>query len=91
MNGLFYPSGNYKMKVNRIHFSRHAGPEEPAPYSIRGHPENLERTGCARSPRSLRLSSVARLESIPMKIGAGMTILIEGTIYEQTILIALPG
>jgi hypothetical protein len=37
------------------------------------HPENLERTGCAHSLRSLRLPSVARLEFIPMKIGAGMT------------------
>jgi hypothetical protein len=45
------------------------------------HPECLETTGCARSLRSFRLPSVARLEFIPMKIGAGMTILIEGTIY----------
>ncbi len=37
------------------------------------HPEVLEKIGCARSLRSLRLPSVARLESIPMKIGAGMT------------------
>jgi len=49
---------------------RHAGLDEPAPYLIRGHPEGLESTGCARS---LRLPSVARLEFIPMKIGAGMT------------------
>ncbi len=41
----------------------------------------IERTGRARSLRSLRLPSVARLEFIPTKIGAGMTILIEGTIY----------
>ena len=46
---------------------RHAGLEEPAPYLIRGHPKNLERTGCARSPGSLRLPSVARLEFILMK------------------------
>jgi len=36
-------------------------------YLIRGHPEGLERTGF-------------RLEFIPMKIGAGMTILIEAAI-----------
>jgi hypothetical protein len=40
---------------------------------IRGHPEDLERTGF-------------RLEFIPMKIGAGMTILIEGAIYKQTLI-----
>jgi hypothetical protein len=51
---------------------RHAGLEEPAPYPIRGHTESFENTGCARSLRSLRLPSVARLELIPMKIGAGM-------------------
>ena len=34
-------------------------------------------TGCARSLRSLRLPSVARLEFIPMKIGAGMTTFLE--------------
>jgi hypothetical protein len=56
---------------------RHAGLEEPAPYLIRGHPENLERTGCARSLCSLRLPSVARLEFIPMKIGTGMTTFLE--------------
>ena len=38
------------------------------------HPESLESAGCARSLRSLRLPSVARLEFIPMKIGAVMTI-----------------
>jgi hypothetical protein len=37
------------------------------------HPEDLEKTGCARSLRLLRLPSVARLEFIPMKIGTGMT------------------
>jgi hypothetical protein len=37
------------------------------------HPEALEKPGCARSLRSLRLPSVARLEFIPMKIGTGMT------------------
>jgi hypothetical protein len=37
------------------------------------HPEGLEKSGCARSLRSFRLPSVARLEFIPMKIGAGMT------------------
>jgi hypothetical protein len=36
------------------------------------HPESFESTGF-------------RLEFIPMKIGAGMTILIEGVIYEQTL------
>ena len=46
---------------------RHAGPEEPAPYAIRGHPEVLEKTGF-------------RLEFIPMKIGAGMTTFLE-TVY----------
>jgi|GEM_PF-2914684 len=35
------------------------------------HPEGLEKTGF-------------RLEFIPMEIGAGMTILIEGAIYKQT-------
>jgi hypothetical protein len=39
------------------------------------HPDDLEGTGCARSLHSLRLPSVARLEFIPMKIGAGMTLL----------------
>ena len=33
----------------------------------------LQNTGCARSLRSLRLPSVARLEFTPMKIGAGIT------------------
>ena len=28
-----------------MHLFRHAGPEEPAPYLILGHPEGLERTG----------------------------------------------
>jgi hypothetical protein len=37
------------------------------------HPEGLEKSGCARSLRSFRLPSVARLEFTPMKIGAGMT------------------
>jgi hypothetical protein len=37
------------------------------------HPESIENTGCALSLRSLRLPSVARLEFIPIKIGAGMT------------------
>ena len=36
------------------------------------HPEGLERTGF-------------RLEFIPIKIGAGMTILIELLIYKQTL------
>jgi len=36
------------------------------------HPEGLERTGF-------------RLEFIPMKIGAGMTILIKTAIYKQTL------
>ena len=36
------------------------------------HPECLESTGF-------------RLEFIPMEIGAGMTILIEGVIYKQTL------
>ena len=48
-------------------FFRHAGLEEPAPYLIRGFPEALEKTGF-------------RLEFIPMKIGAGMTILTEGAV-----------
>jgi len=37
------------------------------------HPEGLESTGF-------------RLEFIPMKIGAGMTILIEGVIYKQALI-----
>ena len=37
------------------------------------HPEGLGSTGF-------------RLEFIPMKIGAGMTILIEGVIYKQTLI-----
>jgi len=37
------------------------------------HPGGLERTGF-------------RLEFIPMKIGAGMTILIEAAIYKQTLI-----
>jgi hypothetical protein len=44
---------------------RHAGPDPAS--------RDLEKTGCARSLRSLRLPSVARLEFIPMEIGAGMT------------------
>jgi undecaprenyl-diphosphatase len=52
---------------------RHAGLEEPAPYAIRGHPEGLESTGFW-------------LESTPMKIGAGMTILIDGVIYKRTLI-----
>jgi len=36
------------------------------------HPEALEKTGF-------------RLEFIPMKIGAGMTILVERAIYKQTL------
>ena len=44
----------------------------------------IEKTGCARSLRSLRLPSVARLEFIPMEIGAGMTNLIEAAIYKRT-------
>jgi hypothetical protein len=52
---------------------RHAGLEEPAPYMIRGHPEGFESTGF-------------RLEFIPMKIGTGMTILIETVIYKQTLI-----
>jgi hypothetical protein len=67
-------------------FFRHAGLEEPAPEWIRGHPENLERTGCARSLRSLRLPSVARLEFIPMKIGTGMTIYLGILVYGQTLI-----
>jgi hypothetical protein len=59
------------LRINSLF--RHAGPEEPAPYLIRGHPEILEKTGCARLLRSLRLPSVTRLEFTPMKIGAGMT------------------
>jgi hypothetical protein len=47
---------------------RHAGPEEPAPYLIRGHPESSENTGF-------------RLEFIPMKIGAGMTTFLESVSY----------
>jgi len=39
---------------------------------IRGHPESPARTGF-------------RLEFIPMKIGAGMTILTEGVIYKQAL------
>jgi len=52
-----------------MHLLRHAGLEEPVPYLIRGHPvlDVLARFG------ELRLPSVARLEFIPMKIGAGMT------------------
>jgi hypothetical protein len=46
----------------------HSG-ENPNP----GHLLLHESTGCARSLRSLRLLSVALLEFIPMKIGAGMT------------------
>jgi hypothetical protein len=37
------------------------------------HPEALEKTGF-------------RLEFIPMKIGAGMTILVERAIYKQTLI-----
>ena len=42
---------------------RHAGPEEPAPYLIRGHPETLEKTGFG-------------LSCLP-QAGAGMTPLYE--------------
>jgi hypothetical protein len=47
------------------------------------HPEGFESTGCARSLRSLRLPSVARLEFIPMKIGTGMTTFIKTVVYGQ--------
>jgi hypothetical protein len=47
-------------EINECLLVRHAGLEEPAPYSIRGHPETLENPGF-------------RLEFIPMEIGAGMT------------------
>jgi hypothetical protein len=45
------------------------------------HPGGFENTGCARPLRSLRLPSVARLEFIPMKIGAGMTTFLKGCTY----------
>jgi hypothetical protein len=48
------------------------------------HPDRVEDTGLARSLRSLRLPSVARLEFIPMKIGAGMTKK-EKAIHKQTL------
>jgi hypothetical protein len=47
------------------------------------HPETFEKTGCARLLRSFRLPSVARLELIPMKIGAGMTAFTKTMVYGQ--------
>ena len=74
----------YLVINNSMRFFRHAGLEEPAPYLIRGHPEGLESSGCARSLGSLRLPPVARLEFTPMKIGAGMPLFMRTAVYGQT-------
>ena len=37
-------------KVKNNGLLRHAGPEQPAPYLIRGHPEALEKAGFRLSP-----------------------------------------
>ena len=79
---------NWCLSINSVF--RHAGLEEPAPYLIRGHPDVVPTkvgnhlkdwvpvfTGNPGFP----------LEFIPMKIGAGMTILIEGAIYKQTLIV----
>jgi hypothetical protein len=68
---------NYELKsVHKLNYS-------VMPDLIR-HPETLENSGFARSLRSLRLPSVARLEFTPVKTGAGMTILTEVPNLEQT-------
>jgi hypothetical protein len=67
---------------------RHAGLEEPAPYLIRGHPDVVP-TEVGNYLKDWILVFTGnpgfRLEFIPMKIGAGMTILIEGAICKQTL------
>ena len=47
------------------------------------HPEGFETLDVLARVGSLRLPPVARLEFIPMKIGAGMACLIEGAVYKQ--------
>jgi hypothetical protein len=67
-----------------MYLFRHAGVEEPAPYLIRGHPGEV--LDVLARIRSLRLPSVARLEFIPMKIGAGMTTFMKTVVYGQTLI-----
>jgi len=67
---------NYSLFIS-IPF-RHAGLEEPAPYSGYGGIQNvLRELDVLARFGELRLPSVARLEFIPMKIGAGMTTFFE--------------
>jgi|GEM_PF-2046520 len=58
-----------------MHLFRHAGPEEPAPYLIRGHPDVVP-TKVGNHFKDLVPVFTGnpgfRLEFIPMKIGAGM-------------------
>ncbi len=67
-----------------MYLFRHAGLEEPAPYLIRGHPEEV--LDVLARIRSLRLPSVARLEFTPMEIGAGMTTFMKTVLYGQTLI-----
>ncbi len=69
------------------HF-RHAGLEELAPYSIRGHPDVLP-TKVGNHLKDwvpvFTGNPGFRLEFTPMKIWAGMTILIEAVINKETL------
>ncbi len=69
-------------------YFRHAGLEESAPCSIRGHPDVLP-TKVGNHLKDwvpvFTGNPGFRLEFTPMKIGAGMTILIEAVIYKETL------
>lgn len=52
---------------------RHTGPEEPAPYLLRRHPEGLEKTRF-------------RVEFIPMKIGARMATFFKPFVHGQIVI-----
>ena len=75
------------LSINRMF--RHAGLEEPAPYSIRGHPDVVP-TKVGNHLKDWVPVFTGNpgfwLELIPMETGAGMTILIEGVIYKQILI-----
>src|SRR4030042_4144215 len=61
----------------------------PAPYLIRGHPDAVPTKVGNLFKEWIPVftgNPGFRLEFIPMKIGAGMTILPEGIIYKQTLM-----
>jgi hypothetical protein len=58
----------------------HAALEEPAPYLIRGHPARLRKAAPAKAGFCF---SGFPLEFIPMKIGAGMTVIVREFMTEQ--------